>query len=143
MYNQSLLDTMTVDGKIMSLPTFTQTSILAYDETAMQRYGGEVPKTFDELIACAKWFKENEGTGIAVPAMQGQAAVDLFGAILYSCGGEFIKDGKADLGSDEAAQAITIWQELCKYAMDGASTWHVDDVGQASASACPATAPHT
>ena len=131
MYNQSLLDTMTVDGKIMSLPTFTQTSILAYDETAMQRYGGEVPKTFDELIACAKWFKENEGTGIAIPAMQGQAAVDLFGAILYSCGGEFIKDGKADLGSDEAAQAITIWQELCKYAMDGASTWHVDDVGQA------------
>lgn len=130
-YNQSLLDAMTVDGKIMSLPTFTQTSILAYDEPAMQRYGGDVPKTFDELIACARWFKENEGTGIAIPAMQGQSAVDLFGSILYSCGGEFIKDGAIDLGSDEAAQAISIWQELCKYAMDGASTWHVDDVGQA------------
>lgn len=130
-YNQSLLDTMKVDGQIMSLPTFTQTSILAYDSVAMERYGKGIPTTFDELIACAKWFKEEEGTGIAIPAMQGQAAVDLFGSILYSCGGEFIKDGKSDLNSPQAIQAVTIWQELCKYAMDGASTWHVDDVGQA------------
>ena len=56
-YNQSLLDSMTVDGQIYSLPTFVQTSILAYDEEAMDRYGKDVPATFDELIECAKWFK--------------------------------------------------------------------------------------
>lgn len=130
-YNQSLLDSMTVDGQIYSVPTFTQTSILAYDEAAMERYGKGVPETFDELIECAKWFKENEGTGIAIPAMQGQAAVDLFGGILYTCGAEFIEDGKIALDSDEAATAIDIWKQLCEYSMDGSSTWHVDDVGQA------------
>ncbi len=130
-YNQSLLDAMTVDGQVYSLPTFTQTSILAYDEEAMGRYGKGVPETFDELIECAKWFKENEGSGIAIPAMQGQSAVDFFGGILYSCGGEFIEDGKIALDSDAAAQAIEIWQQLCLYSMDGSSTWHVDDVAQA------------
>lgn len=130
-YNQSLLDAMTVDGQIYSLPTFTQTSILAYDEEAMGRYGKGVPETFDELIECAKWFKENEGSGIAIPAMQGQSAVDFFGGILYSCGGEFIEDGKIALDSDAAAQAIEIWQQLCLYSMEGSSTWHVDDVAQA------------
>lgn len=130
-YNQSLLESMTVDGQIYSLPTFTQTSILAYDEEAMQRYGKGVPATFDELIECAKWFKENEGTGIAIPAMQGQSAVDLFGGILYSCGGDFIEDGELVLDSEAAVQAIEIWQQLCLYAMEGSSTWHVDDVAQA------------
>ena len=129
-FNQSLLDAMTVDGKIMALPTFIQTSILAYDNEAMERYGKGVPQTFDELIECAKWFKENENTGIAFTAMQGQAAVDLFGSILYSCGGDFIKNGKINLDSPEAKEAIGIWDELCKYGMDGVSTWHVDDVGQ-------------
>lgn len=129
-YNQSLLDSMTVDGQIYSLPTFVQTSILAYDEEAIDRYGKGVPTTFDELIECAKWFKENEGTGIAIPAMQGQSAIDLFGGILYSCGGEFIEDGKLVLDSGEAAQAIEIWQKLCLYSMDGSSTWHIDDVAQ-------------
>lgn len=130
-YNQSLLDAMTVDGQIYSLPTFTQTSILAYDEEAMGRYGKGVPETFDELIECAKWFKENEGSGIAIPAMQGQASVDVFGGILYSCGAEFIEDGKIALDSDAAMQAIEIWQQLCLYSMEGSSTWHVDDVAQA------------
>lgn len=130
-YNQSLLDSMTVDGEIYSLPTFTQTSILAYDEEAMERYGKGVPETFDELIECAKWFKENEGTGIAIPAMQGQAAIDFFGGILYSCGGDFIEDGELALDSEAAVQAIEIWQQLCLYAMEGSSTWHVDDVAQA------------
>lgn len=129
-YNQSLLDSMTVDGQIYSLPTFVQTSILAYDEEAMDRYGKDVPATFDELIECAKWFKENEGTGIAIPAMQGQSAIDLFGGILYSCGGEFIEDGELVLDSEEAAQAIEIWQKLCLYSMEGSSTWHIDDVAQ-------------
>jgi ABC-type glycerol-3-phosphate transport system substrate-binding protein len=129
-YNQSLLDAMTVDGQIYALPTFTQTSILAYDEEAMERYGKGVPETFDELIECAKWFKENEGTGIAIPAMQGQSAIDLFGGILYSCGGEFVEDGELVLDSEEAAQAIDIWQQLCLYSMEGSSTWHIDDVAQ-------------
>ena len=118
------------DGKLYGFPTFAQTFILTYNKEWFEREGQKVPETVDELIQVAKYFKE-KGTGIAIPASQGQAAADLYAQFLYSAGGDYFNDeGKLDLLSDEAIYAAELWDELCKYSITGSLTWHHDQVSQ-------------
>ncbi len=119
------------DGKLYALPTFAQTLILTYNKEWFEREGQKVPTTVEELLAVAKYFKE-KGTGIALPAMQGQASADLFAQLLYSAGGDYFgADGKVNMLSEEALYAADLWDQLCQYSMDGSLTWHHDQVSQA------------
>lgn len=130
-YSKAMIDMNTTDGELYAIPTFAQTLILTYNEEWFEREGQEVPTTVDELLAVAKYFKDN-GTGIAMPAAQGQAAADLYAQILYSAGGDFFgSDGKVDFLSDEALYAAEIWDKLCEYSITGSLTWHHDEVSQA------------
>jgi len=130
-YSAGMLAADTFDGKLYALPTFAQTLILTINQEWFDKEGQKVPTTVDELIAVAKYFKE-KGTGIAVPATQGQAACDLFAQLLYSCGGDYFDaDGKLNLQSPEAIRAMTLYKELCQYSMDGSATWHHDQVSEA------------
>ena len=130
-YSEAMVDMNTTDGELYAIPTFAQTLILTYNKEWFEEEGQEVPTTVDELLAVAKYFKE-KGTGIAIPAMQGQAAADLYAQILYSAGGDFFgSDGKVDLLSDEAIYAAEVWDKLCEYSITGSLTWHHDQVSQA------------
>jgi ABC-type glycerol-3-phosphate transport system substrate-binding protein len=120
------------DGKLYGLPTYAQTLILTYDKAAFERAGLAVPTNADELVAAAKWFKENEGTGIAVPAKQGAASTQVFAQLLYSSGGDFFDaDGNLTLNSEAALYAAKIYDELCQYSVDGSLAWHHDEVCEA------------
>ncbi len=130
-YSAGMVAADTFDGKLYALPTFAQTLVLTINQEWFDREGQKVPTTVDELLATAKYFKE-KGTGIAIPATQGQAACDLFAQLLYSAGGDYFDaDGKLNLTSPEAIRAMTIYKELCTYAMDGSATWHHDQVSEA------------
>lgn len=119
------------DGKLYALPTFAQTLILTVNKEWFDREGQKIPTTVEELVATAKYFKE-QGTGIAIPAAQGQAAVDMFAQFLYSAGGDYFDaDGKVNLTSQEATDALTLFGELSKYSIDGSLTWHHDQVSEA------------
>ena len=130
-FSKAMVDMNTTDGKLYAIPTFAQTLILTYNKEWFEKEGQKVPTTVDELLAVAKYFKE-KGTGIAIPAMQGQAATDLYGQILYSAGGDYFgSDGKVNLLSDEAIYAAEVWDKLCEYSITGSLTWHHDQVSQA------------
>lgn len=132
MYAKGMLDGCVFDGKTYGLPTFAQALILAYDSAAFARAKLQAPKTADELVAVAKYFKEKEGTGIAVPAKQGGAAVTLYSQILYSSGGNYFdKAGKLDLTSDASVYAASIYQQLAKNSVKGALAWHHDETAEA------------
>ncbi len=132
MYAKGMLDGCVFGGKTYGLPTFAQALILAYDSAAFAKAKLQVPKTADDLVAVAKYFKEKEGSGIAIPAKQGPAAVTLYSQILYSTGGSYFdKTGKLDLTSDASVYAAGIYQQLAKYSVKGALAWHHDETAEA------------
>lgn len=132
-YAQGMLDgCYGEDGKLYGLPTYAQTLIITYDKEALARSGMDVPKSADELVALAKWFKENEGTGIALPAKQGTASTQVFAQLLFSSNGDFFdENGNLALNSDAAIYAATKYDELCQYGVDGILAWHHDEVCEA------------
>ena len=130
-YGQGMLDSDTVDGQLYGIPTFAQTLIITYNKEWFEREGKSVPATVDELIETAKYFKE-QGTGIAIPAKQGSAAVGLFNQLLFSASGDYFDaDGKVDLVSEAALYAADVYDQLCMYAIEGSTAWHHDEVSAA------------
>ncbi len=131
-YADGLLEGAQFYGNTYGLPTFAQTLILAYDTEAFERAGLEPPATSEELVEVARYFYENEGTGIAVPARQGGAAVNLYSQLLFSQGAYYFDDdGNLDLTSDESIYAATVYSQLVEYSVEGTLTWHHDETAEA------------
>lgn len=130
-YSDAMIESNTVDGEFYAFPTFAQTYMITYNKEWFEKEGQKVPTTPEELVETARYFKE-QGTGIALPAMQGAAAVDVFSALLYSYGGDYFNEaGELDLTSEAAQKAFTLWKDLCDNSMTGSLTWHNDQVSQA------------
>lgn len=131
MYAKGLFDGCVFNGQTYGLPTFAQTLIIAYDSEVFAKEGIAVPKNADELIAVAKYFK-SKGTGIALPAKQGSAAVTLFSQLLFSDGGYYFDaNGKLDIASANAIQAASIYDQLVQNSVEGCLAWHHDEVAEA------------
>lgn len=130
-YSDAMIASNTIDGEFYAFPTFAQTYMLTYNKEWFEKEGQTVPTTPKELVETAKYFKE-QGTGIAIPAMQGAAAVDVFSSLLYSYGGDYFNEaGELDLMSEPSQKAFSLWKELCDNSMTGSLTWHNDQVSQA------------
>ncbi|MDF1618054.1 extracellular solute-binding protein, partial [Petrocella sp. FN5] len=79
-----------------------------------------------------KYFKETEGTGIALPARQGGASTQVYAQILFGTGGYYFdEEGNIDFTSEESIFAAKSYNELVKYSLDGSLAWHHDDVAEA------------
>lgn len=130
-YSAGIVEIGRVDGTLYAMPDMMQGLFMTYNTEWLEKEGKTIPTTWDELLELAKYFKE-AGTGIGLPVMQGQAAMDLFAMILYSNEGDYFDaDGNLALTSDAALEAAKQYAELCKYAMAGSSTWHNDQVSEA------------
>ena len=130
-YLSGIVEIGKVDGTLYAMPDMMQGMMMTYNTEWLEREGQNIPATWDELVALAKYFKE-AGTGIGLPLMQGQAAMDLYAMILYSNGGDYFDaDGSLALTSDVCLEAAQQYAELAQYAMDGAVTWHNDQVSEA------------
>jgi multiple sugar transport system substrate-binding protein len=130
-YVKSMIQIDSFGGKVYALPDFTQCAIVAYDKEKLAAAGFTAPQTWDEILKVAKYFKE-KGTGIALPAKQGMAAVDVWAALAYSNGGGYFNaKGKLDMASKENVEAMEFWKKLIDYSMDGSATWHWDDANKA------------
>lgn len=131
-YAAGMMDGVRFGGKLYGLPTFAQTLIVAYDSAAFEEAGIAVPTTSEELVEVARYFKENEGTGIAIPAKQGSAAVNLYSQLMFSSGGYYFDDaGNLALTSKESIYAATIYDQLAQYSIQGALAAHHDEVAEA------------
>jgi ABC-type glycerol-3-phosphate transport system substrate-binding protein len=131
-YSKGLLEGTQFYGKTWGFPTYAQCLILAYDSAAFEKAKLQPPKTADELVAVAKYFKEKEGSGIAIPARQGTAAVTLYSQLMFSSGGYYLdKNGVLDLSAEPSVYAATIYDQLVKYAVPGVTAWHHDETALA------------
>ncbi|HRO10597.1 ABC transporter substrate-binding protein [Amaricoccus sp.] len=56
----SIIESQTVNGKLVAMPFFTDAPALYYRKDLLEKHGAEVPKTWDELTATAQKVMEAE-----------------------------------------------------------------------------------
>lgn len=129
-YTESIIKINTFDGKLYGLPTYIQTPILVYNKEMLAKEGLNPPSTWAEVLKIAQHFK-TLGTGIALPNKQGQAAVDVWAAIMRSNDGDYFNgSGKLDLTQPKNVEAAAFWKNLAAASMQGSANWHYDEVNK-------------
>jgi trehalose/maltose transport system substrate-binding protein len=111
----SIIESQTVDGKLVALPMFTDAPALYYRKDLLEKYGAEVPTTWDELTATAQMIQDAERAegknDIWGYVWQGNAYEGLtcnaLEWIKSSGGGQVIQpDGSISVFNDDAVKAI-------------------------------------
>lgn len=59
-YVKTMIDTFTVEGKLVAVPQFLDVGVLYYRKDLLQKYGKQAPATWEELIATAKVIQDGE-----------------------------------------------------------------------------------
>ena len=130
-FNPNLIKINTINGKLYALPTFVQTPLMVYNKELLQKAGLQPAKTWEETLAVAKALHD-KGKGIALPAKQGLAAVDIWIALARSNSGNYFnQEGKLQLVTDQNIETVKYWKELVAVAMKGSTNWHFDEVNKA------------
>jgi multiple sugar transport system substrate-binding protein len=130
-FEQSLIQSDTVDSKLYGIPTFVQTPLVVFNKEVFGTMGVQTPKTWDDTLSIATKLSQ-QGTGIALPAKEGLAAVDIWFALARSNnGGYFDAAGRLNLVTPENIATCTFWKDLVAVSMRGSTNWHFDDVNKA------------
>jgi len=111
----AIVESQTVDGKLVAMPLFTDAPALYYRKDLLEKYGAEVPKTWDEMAATAKMIMDKEREA-GNPDMwgfvfQGKAyeglTCDALEWVKSSGGGQIVEaDGTISINNPNAAAAI-------------------------------------
>jgi multiple sugar transport system substrate-binding protein len=130
-FNPNLIKINTINGKLYALPTFVQTPLMVYNKELLKKAGLQPPKTWEETLAVAKALHD-KGKGIALPAKQGLAAVDIWIAMARSNNGNYFnQEGKLQLVTEPNIETVQFWKDLVTVAMKGSTNWHFDEVNKA------------
>ncbi|HEY6839726.1 MAG TPA: sugar ABC transporter substrate-binding protein [Chthoniobacterales bacterium] len=130
-FNPNLIKINTINGKLYALPTFVQTPLMVYNKELLQKAALSAPKTWEETLAVAKVLHD-KGKGIALPAKQGLAAVDIWIALARSNNGDYFdQKGKLQLVTEQNIETVEYWKNLVEVAMKGSTNWHFDEVNKA------------
>ncbi len=111
----SIIESQTVNGKLVALPLFTDAPALYYRKDLLEKYGVEVPTTWDELTAAAQKIQDGERAAgsqdIWGYVWQGSAYEGLtcnaLEWIKSNGGGQIIEaDGTISVNNPEAVKAL-------------------------------------
>lgn len=111
----SIIESQTVNGKLVALPYFTDAPALYYRKDLLEKYGKTPPKTWDELAATAKDIQDKEHAAgnkdIYGFVFQGNAyeglTCDALEWVKSSGGGQIVEaDGKISINNPKAAAAL-------------------------------------
>ena len=111
----SIIESQTVDGKLVALPVFTDAPALYYRKDLLEKYGASVPKTWEELTATAKKIQDGEraagkgdlyGFVFQANAYEGLTC-DALEWVKSFGGGQIIEpDGNISINNEKAAKAL-------------------------------------
>ncbi len=118
----NLLEALTLDGHLWSVPLYTSNIGIFYRPQLFQAAGiTQTPKTWSELREVAKKLtidKDGDGKpdqqGMLLPLGKGEWTVFSWFPFLWSAGGEIITDNRPNLTSAAAVKALQFWQDLIK-----------------------------
>ena len=141
-YIESFAQQGSWDGKLQCLPIAGYWHMLHYRKDLFEANGLEVPETFDELMAVAKFFAEDDGdpdvAGMAMNFQRGSAAGQQFFEWIYSAGGkpwESNYPGTADAYADqtplfnspEAVEMVQFFKDMVPYGPPGVEQFAWDE----------------
>lgn len=124
-YFPAIIASQTVEGKLVALPSFTDAPALFYRKDLLEKYGKQVPKTWEELGTTAKEIQDGERAagnanmwGFVFQGKPSEALTcDALEWVTSYGGGHIVEaDGKISINNPKAAAAI-----------DLAATW-VDNI---------------
>lgn len=111
----SIIESQTVDGRLVALPAFTDAPALYYRKDLLEKYGKSVPTTWTELEATAKEIMDAERAAGASElwgfVFQGNAyeglTCDALEWVKSNGGGQIVEaDGTISINNPQAAAAI-------------------------------------
>ena len=111
----SIIESQTVDGKLVALPIFTDAPALYYRKDLLEKYGVAVPKTWDELTAAATKIQEGERAAGKADfwgyVWQGNAyeglTCDALEWVKSHGGGQIVEaDGTISINNEKAVKAL-------------------------------------
>jgi trehalose/maltose transport system substrate-binding protein len=111
----SIIESQTVNGKLVALPYFTDAPALFYRKDLFEKYGKTPPKTWDEMAATAKEIQDKERAAgnkdMFGFVFQGNAyeglTCDALEWVKSSGGGQIVEaDGTISINNPKAAAAI-------------------------------------
>lgn len=114
-YFPAIIESQTVNGKLVALPSFTDAPALYYRKDLLEKYGKSVPKTWDELAATANEIQDGEraagnadmwGFVFQANAYEGLTC-DALEWVKSSGGGQIVEaDGSISINNEKAAAAL-------------------------------------
>jgi len=107
----------TVEGKLVAVPWFTDAGVFYYRKDLLDKYGYDVPKTWDEVYIAAKDISEKEGIeGFVWQGARYEGLTCDVMEFVHSFGGEIMKDGEVVVDDpeyyDNNVAAITFMDKL-------------------------------
>jgi len=108
----SIIESQTVNGKLVAMPYFTDAPALYYRKDLLDKYKLPVPKTWDEMAADAKTVLDGEkNKDLQGIVFQGNAyeglTCDALEWVKSNGGGQIVEaDGKISINNPKAAAAI-------------------------------------
>ena len=113
----SIIESQTVDGKLVALPLFTDAPALYYRTDLLEKHGAAVPTTWEELTATAQMIQDAEraegNAEIWGFVWQGNAyeglTCDALEWVKSFGGGQIVEaDGTISINNENAAAALTM-----------------------------------
>ncbi len=113
------------DGqKYIGIPVGGWVQGIWYNKTAFEEKGLAAPDTWDNIIAAAKAFydPDNKKYGIALPTVDSSFSEQSFSQFALSNGANVLDaDGNANFNSMKMIEALTYYQELYQYSIQGSN----------------------
>ena len=122
-YFDAVKENMYSEGEIVALPWYTDCGIMYYRKDLLEKYNRPVPQTWEELFETAKYIqdreREDEGKhnrfyGFVFQAKAFEMLTCNFVQFLDSFGGSVIKNGKANVDSEEGTDTIKFFVNCLK-----------------------------
>ena len=121
-------------GPYYAVPFVGNVELFAYRKDLLEKHGFGKPSSWTDVVAAAKAVSENESgvSGVVYRGTKGNPIVTGFLPILWAHGARIVgADGKAQLDSDAALDALKLYLSLKPYAPKGVETYNSSEVRDA------------